>query len=157
MLNRNIYIDYTQSKGHGHEPDREDVANECENATETGKSDKYFTRYDYHSIMGYGSKCNEANLEGAEDITIPIRGAPAGSTYDIIDIMSRMEGLGKCDRNTFKEMAESQTCGSRGPLPFKYPFLETRRCDMQFDCPYEDIGAPSYKVDEGEQCMDECM
>ena len=104
-----------------------------------------------------GQKCKGSNLKGAEDITIPIRSAPAGSTYDIIDIMSRMEGLGKCDRNTFKEMAESQTCGSRGPLPFKYPFLETRRCDMQFDCPYEDLGAPSFKVDEGEQCMDECM
>merc|ERR1712228_1150049 len=65
------------------------------------------------------------------------------------------EGLGKCDRNAFKELAESQTCGSRGPLPFRYPFLETRRCDMQYDCPYEEVNSPTYKVDEGEQCMDE--
>ena len=104
--------------------------------------------------MYAGAPCE---MKNADDTSIPTKAAGAGSTYDIVDIMAKMEGKGKCDKYIFKAKAEAQTCGSKGPLPYKYPFLETRRCDMMFDCPYEDIGDGPNKVDEGAHCMEHCM
>ena len=104
--------------------------------------------------MGGGAPCD---LKYADDHSIPAKEAGSSSTYDVVDIMSMMEGKGKCDPHLFKEKAEAQTCGSRGPLPYKYPLLETKRCDMTFDCPYEEIGDGPDKVDEGAHCMEHCM
>ena len=104
--------------------------------------------------MYAGAPCE---MKNADDSTLPVHAAGAGSTYDLVDVMSKIEGQGKCDKHVFKAKAEAQTCGSNGPLPYKYPFLDTRRCDMMFDCPYEDIGAGSSLVDEGAQCMEHCM
>ena len=96
-------------------------------------------------------------MKNVEDASIDISIAGAGSTYDLVDILEKMEGKGKCDPKVFKAKAEAQTCGSKGPLPYKYPLLDTRRCDMMFDCPYEEIGDGPDKVDEGAHCMDHCM
>ena len=141
--------------GQGHEFDRSDKYKECVNNTSEWQDGDYFSRFDYLSVMASGERC--AELENAEDNSIPIHGTRISSTYDLIDVMSITEGRGKCDRNVFKAKAEAQTCGSKGPLPFKYPLLDTRRCDMTYDCPYEDIGADPSQVDEGAHCMEHCM
>ena len=114
----------------------------------------YFSPYDFHSVLYSGAPCE---MKNADDPSISVKSAGTGSTYDLVDIMARTEGQGKCDKYLFKAKAEAQTCGSNGPLPYKYPFLEKRRCDMMFDCPYEDIGVGPSQVDEGPHCIEHCM
>ena len=134
---------------------RSDRKKECaDNNSTLWEDGNYFTRYDYHSSMGSGVPCELIN---AEDSSIPVARYRLTSTIDLMDAMSEMEGKGKCDRNIFKANAEAQTCGSNGPLSFKYPFVDRKRCDMTFDCPYEPIGVGPSQVDEGAWCMEHCM
>lgn len=150
-----IMHEFFHCMGLPHELDRSDKYKECITPLTPWEEGNYFTRFDYLSVMATGERCGE--LKNAQDPSLPMHEMRISSTYDVVDVMNKCEGRGKCDRNVFKAMAESQTCGSKGPLPFNYPFLDQRRCDMAFDCPYEDIGADSSKVDEGAHCMEHCL
>ena len=118
--------------------------------------EEFFTPQPYHSVMGGPAEANACDLKGAEDNSITVGKATPTSVYDIVNLFPEIEGVGHCDMNAFKAFAESNRCGSRGPLPYKMPLLPNRKCDMIIDCPYDDVYAPPSEVDEGAHCMDHC-
>ena len=134
---------------------------ECEGYPDYDDDEEFFTRFDYHSVMGGGGQARRCHaegkkLKGADEGVTYVAETPAGSVYDLVDWLAEIEGQSHCDRDVFLKKIENQLCGSRGPLPVQFPLMETRRCDMQLDCPYEDMKAPDFMLDEGENCMDHC-
>ena len=95
-------------------------------------------------------------LKGAEDPTILVGSSPPASAYDILNLFPQIEGVGHCEMNAFKKFTEADRCGARGPLPYNYPLMKNRRCDMVIDCPYDDVYAPPSMTDEGAHCMEHC-
>ena len=141
--------------GKPHTENRPDYLTDCEGFN--GTKPDMFTPFPYHSVMRArgGGECD---LEGAEDLSLKGSQPEIGpaSVIDILSVFPEIEGLGHCEMHTFKAFLESDTCGSRGPLPYNYPILPSRRCDGIIDCPYEDVYASPQDVDEGQHCIDQC-